>query len=78
MSLIPDNLMEKMERASKAARELEAALNDLVSSNFMDKVQAEIDVVESQQIQNIKPKQIFCVRVGGTVQWHDVGRRAMR
>ena len=69
MSLIPDNLMEKMERARKAARELEAALNDLASSNFMGKVQAEIDVAESRRIQDIKPTQIFCVRVGGSVQW---------
>lgn len=69
MNPIAEPLLGKMERAHRAARELEAALNDLGSSNFVDKIEAHIDVIEIQEIENAVPRRLFSVRVGGSVQW---------
>lgn len=61
-------LTEKIDRARRAAAELQSALASLSGDNAVDVVTAEVSVIEAQEIDRIKPRRIFNVKVGATIQ----------
>lgn len=61
-------LDDKQDRVRSAAKELEAALNDLVHHNAVEDLRAEIEAVPVQQLQWPSPRPIFTVRVSARIQ----------